>query len=666
MSGRSPSGVASLRARFEQNADPESTTPSRGRSPAGSINSDTSRPLSKVRTSFISVGESSGQMADLLEGKEASPAMGGDGQTESKSKEPTRPNGVGPTSAPRTVSGNPVKTSEEQKLPEAGKSMSEKPDKTSTASSSAAADSGKLAASGKDDTISAQPSGSTGKTTASNVAGGAKEGTDLGSILKGSAFEEGATTKEAASQKPTQSGTSVSKALPTKGSKTSAASASMDTGKGPSSKDKAVNGKPKESNATQSKPQAKPASEPPIALKSQGPSKPMASPDIKPLSNEPEKKAAPAKTAPAAGSVSSGEEKASAPDPTPPASSDTVATTKPPKNDPAPGRPTPAKEPLKEAPTAPKASTALPERKANPSLESSKSSTSKAAPPSAPAASKAPPKKAVHPSSPPTSGTGFVKPKPRSPTRPVNLPSHLTAQTAASAAKHGDDSHVEPHKDSTASKAKPSGPKAPTTHLPTHRKAPRASMPAAGSSKVAEKEKPKSRMSVAAGGGSASGGSSFLERMMRPTQSSAQKTADRAESSGRHSPPRKATAGTRSASGSGSGPKTVTGASTHKPDQHAHNDGGHGDGREKHGMLPSSSSAKSSAGHHAKEKGVSSTTTAAADHPSDASAPTKAEQPASAPEAVEEAKASITPAGIEEEKATTQADDVPAGPESGS
>ncbi|KAH8162224.1 hypothetical protein CIB48_g6031 [Xylaria polymorpha] len=37
----------------------------------------------------------------------------------------------------------------------------------------------------------------------------------------------------------------------------------------------------------------------------------------------------------------------------------------------------------------------------------------------------------------PPSGTGFVKPKPKSPTRPVKLPSSLTTHTASSAQKHG-------------------------------------------------------------------------------------------------------------------------------------------------------------------------------------------------------------------------------------
>jgi len=55
MSGRSVSGgVQGLRAMFEQ-GNSETSPPSRGRSPAGSVTSDSSRPISKVRTSFISV-----------------------------------------------------------------------------------------------------------------------------------------------------------------------------------------------------------------------------------------------------------------------------------------------------------------------------------------------------------------------------------------------------------------------------------------------------------------------------------------------------------------------------------------------------------------------------------------------------------------------------------
>ncbi len=70
MSGGSagPAGVKNLRAMFEnKNSDQSTSPPSRGRSPNGSISSANSRPVSKVRTSFVAVerpGEA-GQPAQL-------------------------------------------------------------------------------------------------------------------------------------------------------------------------------------------------------------------------------------------------------------------------------------------------------------------------------------------------------------------------------------------------------------------------------------------------------------------------------------------------------------------------------------------------------------------------------------------------------------------------
>src|ERR1700761_5606361 len=42
------------------------------------------------------------------------------------------------------------------------------------------------------------------------------------------------------------------------------------------------------------------------------------------------------------------------------------------------------------------------------------------------------------------SSTGFIKPRPKSPTRPINLSSHLTAHTASSAAKYSDSATTPP------------------------------------------------------------------------------------------------------------------------------------------------------------------------------------------------------------------------------
>lgn len=49
-------GVQGLRAMFEQgNSNSDTSPPSRGRSPGGSVTGDSSQPISKVRTSFVSV-----------------------------------------------------------------------------------------------------------------------------------------------------------------------------------------------------------------------------------------------------------------------------------------------------------------------------------------------------------------------------------------------------------------------------------------------------------------------------------------------------------------------------------------------------------------------------------------------------------------------------------
>ncbi|KAL1611794.1 hypothetical protein SLS60_000014 [Paraconiothyrium brasiliense] len=137
------------------------------------------------------------------------------------------------------------------------------------------------------------------------------------------------------------------------------------------------------------------------------------------------------------------------------------------------------------------------------------------------AASSAPPSKVGTT----TSTGGFVKPKPRSPTRPVRLPSHLTAPTASSAAKHGEEA---------AAEQKPA--RKPST---TTRPAPKAAAPAAKKQpsraslapSIAPAKRPTSRASTTAGAGDG-----FLARMMRPTAASASKTHDKPES-----PPRQRT-----------------------------------------------------------------------------------------------------------------------------
>ncbi|RMZ72278.1 elongation factor G mitochondrial [Pyrenophora seminiperda CCB06] len=120
------------------------------------------------------------------------------------------------------------------------------------------------------------------------------------------------------------------------------------------------------------------------------------------------------------------------------------------------------------------------------------------------------------------------KPAPKSPTRPVGLPARLTAPTAASAAKHGEEQAAK----------KPTT----TTRPPTKIGAPKTSRPSVAPS-VAPK-RPESRASTASS--APKGG--FLERMMRPTAASSSKTHEKPHEKPQEkatSPPRKAPAASK-------------------------------------------------------------------------------------------------------------------------
>ncbi|RYP45329.1 hypothetical protein DL768_008313 [Monosporascus sp. mg162] len=151
----------------------------------------------------------------------------------------------------------------------------------------------------------------------------------------------------------------------------------------------------------------------------------------------------------------------------------------------------------------------------------------------------------------PPSGTGFVKPKPRSPTRPVKLPSSLTTPTAASAAKFGNGSvpAASPGRQRGSGSSTHNVNGNPASHRPHSRTGVSA---AAGTSSGTKTLK---RQSSTIGRPRPSLGpppkqrakdhpvakrethidESFLARMMRPTQASANKTAEKSPLS----PPRK-------------------------------------------------------------------------------------------------------------------------------
>ncbi|KAI0512950.1 hypothetical protein F5B22DRAFT_612786 [Xylaria bambusicola] len=147
------------------------------------------------------------------------------------------------------------------------------------------------------------------------------------------------------------------------------------------------------------------------------------------------------------------------------------------------------------------------------------------------------------------SSTGFVKPKVKSPTRPVKLPSTLTTHTASSAQKQGNGSTA-PGARQTLSRASGNA-----QHLsvdPTsHRSPSRNSVSTTGTTTKTLKHKPStvgrsSRPSLGpppkpeaktqpATKRESQVDEGFLARMMRPTQSSAKKTSDKAPLT----PPRK-------------------------------------------------------------------------------------------------------------------------------
>lgn len=152
----------------------------------------------------------------------------------------------------------------------------------------------------------------------------------------------------------------------------------------------------------------------------------------------------------------------------------------------------------------------------------------------------------------PPSGTGFVKPRPKSPTRPVKLPSSLTTHTTSSAQKLGN-GNATPLTRQSLSRASGN-----IQHLsvnPTmHRSPSRNSVSTTGGTTMAKTLKHKAS-SANVGRPRPSLGfppklaikdqapakkeshidESFLARMMRPTQSSAKKTSEKAPVS----PPRK-------------------------------------------------------------------------------------------------------------------------------
>ena len=324
---------------------------------------------------------------------------------------------------------------------------------------------------------------------------------ELGSILKGSPFEKDKAGKTA-DVKSEKHPTSDSKKKPAQ------------QGKAPSAG--TINGKPKEADATKAGSRAKSKANPPANIQTQTHAGPTSSAPTGKSGNQVQK---PKYTGASAPNSATGSAKQLLPKIASPKSSASKDAKKDGNKDirkPTSDRSSRPSAPLKNSAIG---STSKPTAATN-------SSTTKAV-------------KAPVPTSPQT----LTKPRPKSPTRPVRLPASATAQTAASAAKL--DTTAPPFRPSsrssiasthrigerTASNSAIARDRARPNQSTTKSGPGRSSLPA-GSKPV---DKAKSRLSTA--GAKASEGS-FLERMMRPTQSSASKTHDKTEVK---TPPKKAT-----------------------------------------------------------------------------------------------------------------------------
>ncbi|KAM3451215.1 hypothetical protein MY3296_005471 [Beauveria thailandica] len=126
--------------------------------------------------------------------------------------------------------------------------------------------------------------------------------------------------------------------------------------------------------------------------------------------------------------------------------------------------------------------------------------------------------------------TGFVKPKPKSPTKPVNLPSSLMAPTAASAHKGGASRQANLPQSASAHAVGASAASKPVNGKNSIVNRQRPSLGVPSINKAAQESMPNKRQSHVDEG--------FLARMMRPTAASSSKTTEKGAPS---TPPKKPT-----------------------------------------------------------------------------------------------------------------------------
>ncbi|CAD6573025.1 MAG: hypothetical protein ASARMPRED_005837 [Alectoria sarmentosa] len=473
--GISPSGVASLRAKFEQK-DESTTPPSRGRSPAASLSvtDDASRPISRVRTSFFAV-EHSGQMGDLNTSEELGKVVNGDRAEEStlsEAVEKPKTNGIELTpqksttkeeSTPKQTTPNtPPRT--QDSIPQNKLGI------VNGVSSSASPD--KPVFTAEDNTHALLPSDLKEEAAVPDGAALDVDTSVLGSILKGSPFEQDENKDEASSARRNEAAAESKQPL-------------GQHGKGPSAP--MTNGKPTEAPAQKVGlgPKTKTTPRPSAIGQKSG---------AQPVSSTTESSGHKPQTSTFRASIT-------------------------PKI-----APTPSKQPLSRK-ISPKSATSQGPK--NEILKDAKKTTAEkpsrpsVAPKAPAAASKPAPKPGKKPG--PPSPPSFTKPRPKSPTRPVRLPSSATAPTAASAAKL----------DAAAAATATSRDRVSSNPASLRQKPARTSLLPGPKPVERPKDKPKSRLSTAS---SKIPEGSFLDRMMRPTQSSSQKAHEKVEAK---SPPKK-------------------------------------------------------------------------------------------------------------------------------
>lgn len=471
MSVKTNPTVNNLRAMFEQNHELTSP-PSRGRSPVGSeiLRSEDNRPISKVRTSFISV-ERSGQMGPSNGVKKPSEdpewKVRGEGSTESKVATDNKVNSNGIHEPSSVADVNAKLNVDEEKFGE-GKVRADvsAPDNSEAAAGSADAIMEKQEAEtdvGTDRTENSDTKNERNELNTPETAGQSK---DLGEILKGAPFEsevgENSNNAKGQIESPPAGATAAPKKTgvphPEHSNNRSKSSKPLSQSKS-NSRPSVINTKKASSQA--SKAAAITASKEP----SDGPKTPV-SPSIAGR-RPPLKTVAPGKSFTKPG-VPSGDPKK---DLTKRASRISVGANVPGSS------------------KADKSASVSDENAKKPSITS-------------------PPK---------------TKPRPKSPTRPVRLPAAAMATTASSAAKLGDAVPIRsPSRASVAPTSKATSVIGRTPSNNTRKPSSRPSLTA----QPAPNQKPRPRTSMAS---VKAPEGSFLARMMRPTQSSASKTHEKVE-----------------------------------------------------------------------------------------------------------------------------------------